>query len=379
MADIVVSPVAGKADFERFIRLPARLYRGHPGFVPPLLLERRESLRFDKNPFFRHAQAQYWLAVRDGQVVGRISAQIDQAYLERYRDATGHFGLIDAIDDARVHAALLHVAEDWLRARSMRRITGPFSLSVNEEVGLMIDGFDAPSMMLMGYNAAYAAAHVEAAGYAKIRDLIAYDYVVENAPETFGRRLAERLPESGRIKLRRVDMKRFDRDLRLLLDIFNDAWQDNWGFVPFDEGEIVAIGKMLKPLVVRDLAWFVELDGEGAGMILALPNVNEAIADLDGRLLPFGWAKLIWRLKVSGVKTARVPLMGVRMKYRTTPLGAAMALMVIDALRVNGQRLGYKRAELGWILENNKVVRRMIESVGGKAYKTYRLYEKSLA
>ena len=379
MADIVVAPVTDKRGFEQFIRVPAELYRGHKGWVPPLLLERRESLHFEKNPYFQHAQAQYWLALRDGKPVGRISAQIDQAYLQRYRDATGHFGLIDAIDDRTIHGALLHAAEDWLRARGMKRVTGPYNLSINEEVGLMIDGFDTSSMMLMGYNAAYAPAHVEAAGYVKIRDLIGYDYDVTSATETLGKRLAERLPENSRIALRRVDMKEFNRDLRLLLDIFNDAWQDNWGFVPFSEAEIVALAKILKPLVVRDLAWFVELDGQGVGMILALPNVNEAIADLEGRLLPFGWAKLLWRLKVRGLKSARVPLMGVRMKYRGTALGAALALMVIDALRVNGKRLGYQRAELGWILENNTVVRRIIESVGGQPYKTYRLYEKPLA
>lgn len=379
MTALTVRPVEGRGEFEAFLRLPATLYRGHPGFAPHLWMERRETLDFRRNPYFKHAKGRYWLAWRGGRPVGRISAQVDDLYLARYRDETGHIGLLDIADDAEAFAGLTAAAEDWLRGQGMKRATGPFSLSINEELGLLVEGFGARSTLLMGYNPAYAGPRLEACGYARLKDLIAYDYDIVNAPQTIGAKLAARLPEGGRIRLRRPDLSRFREELGSLLDIFNDAWRDNWGFVPLTEEEIAAAAKSLRMLVVRDLVWFADVGEEPAAMILALPNLNEAIADLGGRLLPFGWARLLWRLKVRGVKTTRVPLMGVRKAYQNTPVGAALALMVIDALRENGKRLGYTHAELGWILEDNKVTRKIIESVGGRAYKTYRLYEKPLA
>lgn len=377
MGELTIEAVEGGRALDEFITLPNRLYKGHKGFVPQLVFERRLTLRFDKNPYFQHAKGRYFLARRDGRVVGRISGQVDQMYLQRYNDATGHFGMIDAEDDPAIFAALFKAAEDWVRGQGMRRITGPFNLSINEEIGVQVTGFDERSMLLMGYNPAYTAPRVEACGYAPIKTVIAYDYDIMNSPPTIGRRLVERYA-AGRVTLRKVNMKKFDQEVRTLLDIFNDAWQDNWGFVPLTEEEVKLTAKTLKPLVVPDLVWFAELDGVPTGMILAIPNVNEAIADLDGSLLPFGWAKLLWRLKVQGLKSARVPLMGVRMNLRHTPLGAALAMMVIDELRANGVKRGIEHAELGWILDNNKVVRRMIEQVGGRPYKTYRLYEKAL-
>lgn len=377
MSSLKIDPVENRRDLAAFIGVPVELYAGHAGYAPHLAMERRDTLSFDKNPYFRHAEGRYWLARRDGKVVGRISAQIDRVYLERYNDATGHFGMIDAVDDPEVFAALFAAAEQWLARHGMKRAAGPFNLSVNEELGVMVDGFDQRSMLMMGYNPPYVGPRVSECGYRPIKDLIAYDYDITNAPQTIGRRLVERYAK-GRVRLRKVDMRRFDEEVRTLLDIFNDAWQDNWGFVPLTEDEVRMAASTMKPLVVPDLVWFAELDGVPTAMILALPNLNEAIADLRGKLLPFGWAKLLWQLKVRGLKTARVPLMGVRMALRGTPLGAALAMMVIDELRANGKRLGIEFAELGWILENNTVVRRIIEQVGGRAYKTYRLYEKSL-
>jgi hypothetical protein len=312
MANFTIEPVVGKKALDEFITLPNSLYRGHKGFAPQLTFERRLTLAFDKNPYFQHAEGRYWLARRDGKPVGRISAQVDQVYLARYKDATGHFGMIDAEDDPALFAALFAEAETWLRARGMRRAIGPFNLSINEETGAQIAGFDERSMLMMGYNPAYVGPRIEANGYAKLKDVIGYDYDIANSPPTIGRRLVERYA-AGRVKLRKVDMKRFDAEVRALLDIFNDAWQDNWGFVPLTEAEVALAAKTMKPLVVPDLVWFAELDVVPTAMILALPNVNEAIGDLNGRLLPFGWAKLLWRLKVKGLKSARVPLMGVRM------------------------------------------------------------------
>jgi hypothetical protein len=377
-APLSVAPVEGRRDLDAFIALPKRLYSGQPGYVPHLDLERRESLT-EKNPFFGHATVRFWLARRGGRVVGRISAQVDRAYLERYGDATGHFGCLDVEDDGEAYAALLAAAEAWLESQGMRRATGPFSLSINEEVGLMIEGFQARSVLLVPWHPPYAGPRVEACGYAKLKDVLSYDYDVQRSPATTGRKLIERAKVAERVKVRTADMKHFDREVRILLDIFNDAWSDNWGYVPFTEAEIEAAAKALKPVVIPECAVFAEMDGEPVAFILGLANLNEAIRDLDGRLLPFGWAKLLWRLKARLPDSGRVPLMGVKKRFRKHPLlGAGLALMALDEMRANGRKLGVKTAELGWILEDNKPTIAMIKAAGGVHYKTHRIYEKAL-
>jgi len=233
-------------------------------------------------------------------------------------------------------------------------------------------------MLLMPYGPPYAPGRIEQAGYAKLMDLFSYEYDVRRAPVTIGQRLIERYAKD-RVKIRPVDMSRFADELLVAIDVFNDAWQDNWGFVPITKEEIQAAARTMKPLVEPKLIWFAELDSKPMAMILTLPNLNEAVADFDGRLFPFNWAKLLWRLKVKRVRSARVALMGVRMSLRHTPLGAALAMMVIDKLRENGVAMGYEFAELGWILETNAVTRRIIEQVGGREYKSFRLYSKDLA
>ncbi len=378
MSDILVTPVAGKSDLRRFIELPIRLYRGHQGYAPHLTMERFDAFSRKKNPHFHHADAEFFLARRNGEVVGRILAQVDHAHLKQQNDATGHFGLLDAEDDPAIFAALLRAAEDWLRARGMKAIAGPYSVSINDEVGQMVSGFDERSMLLMPYGPPYAPARIEQAGYGKLMDLYSYEYDVRKAPVTIGHKLIERYAK-GRVKVRPVNMSRFADELLVAIDIFNDAWQDNWGFVPITREEMQAAAKTMKPLVDPRLIWLAELDDKPVAMILTLPNLNEAIADMEGKLFPFNWAKLLWRLKVKRVRTGRVALMGVRMSLRHSPLGAALAMMVIDKLRENGTALGYHYAELGWILETNAVTRRIIEQAGGREYKTFRLYSKPLA
>jgi hypothetical protein len=378
-SDIVVTPVNGKADLKSFIQLPVRLFRGHKGYIPHLNTERQEAFSPDKNPLFKHVEVQFFLARRGGKVVGRITAQIDRAYLERYQDSTGHFGCLVAEDDPAIFAALFRAAEDWVRAKGMKRITGPFSLSVNEEVGLLIDGFDSPSILMVPYDPPYSGPRVEASGYGKIKDVFSYNYDVQNAPETIGKKLMARAGMAGRVKVRTANMKMFDAEVRTIVNIFNDAWSDNWGFVPFTQAEIDHAAKAFGPVIVPELAVFVEVDDEAVAFIVALANLNEAIADFNGRLNPINLVKLLWRLKVAGPESTRVPLMGVRKKYRNHPLmGAGLAMMAIDQLRQNGKRLGKTTAELGWILEDNKATNNIIRSVGGVLYKTHRIYEKAL-
>ena len=342
-------------------------------------MERRDSLRFDKNAYFQHAEGQYWLAWRDGRPVGRISAQIDRLYLDKYQNATGHFGMLDAEDDPEVFRALLGTAEDWLRERGMERVLGPFNLSINEECGLLVDGFDAPPMLMMGFAPPYAAARVEEMGYHKAKDLMAYDYDVRSTPPIRGEAMLERTSEAHRVRVRPVDMARYQAELATIMDIFNDAWSENWGSVPFTEAEITHIANGMRPLIRPDLIWIAEVDEVPACMIVCLPNLYETIADLDGRLLPFGWAKLLWRLKVArGPRTGRVLLMGIRTAWRRTLLGSALILMVLESLRRGLTKEGLERIELSWVLEDNLPMRRVIESIGGRICKTYRIFEKSL-
>lgn len=374
---IRIAPVRGRRALDRFIRLPGQLYTGHRGFVEPLLFERRKALSRSANPYFQHAEAEFWIAWRDGRAVGRISAQIDSLALDRYQDATGHFGLLDAEDDAQVFAALTATAEDWLRARGMRRVRGPFNLSINEESGLLVEGFDTPAVMMMGYAPPYAGRRIEALGYAKAKDLIAYDYDLTQASAGLCA-LLPRAPGSERIELRMMNPARYREDLGVILDIFNDAWSENWGFVPFTEAEMVRIADEMRPLVRREMVWLANIDGTPAAMIVCLPNLNEAIVDLRGRLLPFGWLKLLWRLKVSGLSSARVVMMGLRREYRNTQVGAAVVLMLIEASRANMVELGFRRTEMSWVLEDNAAMRKIVEGFGGRAYKLYRIYEKAL-
>lgn len=374
----VVEATSGTARAD-FLRLPLRLYEGQPGYAPPLLMERSAAIDPRKNPYFQHADAAFFVASRNGRPVGRISAQIDRLAQERHGADLGHFGYLDGIDDAAVFRALFDAAELWLGTRGVSRVQGPFSLSINEETGLMVDGFGSRPMLMMAFHPPYAARHVEAAGYAKARDVIAYDYDVTTAPPIENGRLIERARRDLDIRLRPLDMKRYRDDLGAILAIFNDAWSDNWGFVPMTEAEIEHTAREMKQIIQPDLVRIAEIDGEPASMIVCLPNVLEATADLDGRLLPFGWARLLWRLKITGLKTSRVPLFGLRKRWHRSPYGAAIIFMVLEALRETAAQRGIRHAELSWILEDNWPIRNIIERVGGRAYKTFRVYEKQLA
>src|SRR5215831_8051846 len=302
-SDIVVSPVAGKSDLKAFIDLPKRLYFGHKGYIPHLDAERKEAFSPGKNPLFGHVEVQFFLARRAGRVVGRITAQVDRAYLERYADSTGHFGCLVAEDDPAIFAALFAAAEDWLRGKGMKRVTGPFSLSVNEEVGLLVWGFDSRSVLLTPYDPTYAGPRVEGCDYAKIKDVFSYDYDVQNAPETIGKKLMDRAGMAERVKVRSANMKMFDAEVRTVVGIFNDAWSDNWGFVPFTQAEIDHASKAFGPVIVPDLCVFVEVDGEAVAFIVALTNLNEAIEDFRGKLGPLNLLKLVYRMKLAGVSS----------------------------------------------------------------------------
>jgi len=374
---IAIVPVATSAELERFIRLPMRLNAGDPHYIAPLLMERREALSPKTNPFFAHAEVQFWLAVRNGRDVGRISAQIDHL-APQPEGRTGHFGMITAEDDPAVFATLFRTAESWLRARGCDRALGPLNLSINEEVGLLVDGFDSPPMVMMPHDQPYVGGRVEEQGYAKAKDLYAYRCsVTTDLPEPVLRRVRRGLPAG--VTLRTLDMKRYDAEVRTLTEILNDAWSDNWGFTPTTEAETAQLARSLKPVIDPRMTLFAEIDGEPAGFLIFLPNLNEAIADLNGRLLPLGWLKLLWRLKVRGLKTVRVPLMGVRKRLQSSRLASQLAFMMIEYIRRSAvQHYGASRAEIGWVLEDNQGMVAIADTIDSKVNREYRIYEKAL-
>jgi len=370
-----VVKVESKSDLKEFIRLPWSLYKDDPNWIPPLILERRMQLS-PKNPYFEHAKFCSWITYRKGKPVGRISAQIDRLHIDRYQDATGFFGMLEAEDDSLTFRALLGTAESWLRNQGMQRISGPFNLSINQELGLLVDGFDTPPSLMMGHARPYYADRIEKDGYQKEKDLLAYIINADSKMTAAAKRITARAKD--RIHIRRLQKSDFVNELEIIRNIFNDAWSQNWGFIPWTEAEFEHLGKDLKMLADEELVKIAEADGKPAAFIVLLPNINEIIQDLNGRLLPFGWLKLLWRLKVKYPNSARIPLMGVRSQYHDSLMGAALAFGVIADVQQPVLKRGIKEIELSWILEDNKGMRNVIESINGRVYKTYRIYSKKL-
>jgi hypothetical protein len=372
---LTIVKVEDRKTLNEFIRLLWPLYKDDPAWVPPLMLERRMQLA-PNSPYFEHAELSSWIAYRDRTPVGRISAQIDQLHLDAHRDATGFFGMLESENNPETFQSLMEAAEDWLRTRGMRRVAGPYNLSINQELGLLVEGFETPPVVMTGHALPYYAERIEENGYRKEKDLLAYiidlDFKHPRAMQAIMARAKKR------IQTRYIRKSDFKAELDLIRDIFNDAWSQNWGFIPFTDSEFQHLGKDLKMLVAEDLITIASVDGEPAAFIVGLPNINEIIRDLNGRLLPFGWLKLLWRFKVKYPKTARVPLMGVRCKYHDSMLGAALAFSVIAALQAAAIKHGIKEMELSWILEDNKGMRNIIETISGRVYKTYRIYSKEL-
>jgi hypothetical protein len=364
-------------DLDEFLRVPELLFQGDRAWVPPLDLMMREQLTPAKNPFFQHSQVALFTAHRAGKLVGRISAQIDGEHQKRYGDGVGFFGFFDCTDDVEVAEALLQRAREWLKARGMRAIRGPLSLSINEEVGVLIEGFDTPPMVMMPHHTRYQYKLIEAAGLQKAKDFYAWRYRVTDLPPR-ARMAHDQILALPEVKLRIADRSRMDIELKRVLEIQDDAWRDNWGHVSWTAAEGEALVEALKLLIDKDLAVFADIDGETAGMAIALPNLNEVIADLDGKLLPFGWAKLLYRLKVSKPKTARLCLLGIRKQYRSVKRYAALALAMVAEIQMRGRALGVEWGELSWTLEDNTPVNLLIRSVKGEIYKKYRLYEQPL-
>ncbi|KKO56465.1 N-acetyltransferase [Serratia sp. TSA_130.2] len=373
---IRIEKVLDKRELKEFIAFPSLLFRDDPNWIEPLYLEREEHLS-KKNPGTDHIEWQAWVAKKQGKVVGRITAQIDSLHRALHGEDTGHFGMIDAVDDPAVFSALFTAAEEWLRSKGTRKITGPFSLNINQESGLLVEGFDTPPSALMTHARPYYAAQIAQQGYSEGIDLLAY--WMKRTDLHFSPSLTRMMDQvRKKVTVRRLNRKRFREEMQVLREVFNSGWRHNWGFVPFTEHEFATMGDQLKFLVPDDMIHIAEVDGAPCAFIVGLPNINEAIADLQGRLLPFGWAKLLWRLKVSGVRTARVPLMGVRQEYQFSRIGPIIALLLIEALREPFAKRNIDALEMSWILETNTGMRTILERIGAVPYKRYRLFEKTL-
>ncbi|WP_152046217.1 dATP pyrophosphohydrolase [Aureimonas psammosilenae] len=370
---IDIRPVSTKRELDAFIALPNRIQKGDPNYVAPLKMERHEALSPKHNPFFNHAEVRFLAAFRGAEMVGRISAQADR----RLGDL-GHFGLLSAQNDPAIFAALFKAAEDWLRERGRTRVLGPFDLNVNEEIGTLVEGFDTPPMLLMPHNPPWQGARIEEQGFAKAKDVLAF--LFDNvAPKPGWSERIEKRPLPKNVVLRQLDWKRYEEDLASVVSIFNDAWADNWNFMPLGRDDLDAMAKSMKPLIRKEFVQIAELKGEPVAFGICLPNLNEAIRDLGGDLLPLGWAKLLWRLKVKGTKTARIPLMGVKKSASRSPIGALLPMIIMNRLGREGMKVGVEAIEMSWILEDNHGMMHFGETMAGAPYKRYRIYEKTLA
>lgn len=375
---LVIRPVTTPADRRRFVDLAWQVYHDDPAWVPPLKDEVLGLITPGKNPWFEHARAQLWLAERDGRTVGRISAQVDDLVLEHMGAGTGQWGMLEALDEEAA-SALIGTAEQWLREQGMSRALGPFSLSIWDEPGLLVKGFDQAPTAMMGHHRPAYQGWVEAAGYAKSKDLYTYELDIRISMIPLIQRLIASGEKNPRIRLRRVDKSRFAEEAALILGILNDAWSDNWGFVPLTESEIAYAGKKLKPIIFEDLVYVAEYDGEAVAFMITIPDINELLADLGGKLYPFGWAKLLWRLRKPRVKRMRVPLMGVAKRLQGSRLAGQLAFMMIEKSRAYSVgKYGASHGEFGWVLEDNQGMMSIAQLPGADINKVYRIYEKAL-
>ena len=383
MTEIIIRPVLTKADKKAFVDLPFRLYASDPNWVPPLKDEVHALITPGKNPWFEHGEAECFLAQRDGHIVGRISAHIDHLALAQPVEqgmgpGAGNWGMFEAVD-AEVAAALIARAEDALHAKGMTRSIGPISLAMWDEPGLLVEGFEQPPVVMMGFNSSAYGAWVEAAGYVGIQDLLTYDLPIADGLPELTNRIVAMGERSGRIRIRRVDKSRFDEEAALLLRLLNDAWSDNWGFVPFTDAEIAYAGKKLKPIVYEDLIRVAEVDGEPVAFMMTIPDINEKLREFGGTLWPFNWAKLLWWLRKPQVTTMRVPLMGVVKRLQSSRMASQLAFMLVEYIRRDATaKFGATRGDFGWVLASNGPMRSVGEAVGGTVNKVYRIYQKAL-
>ena len=375
-SSVVITEVRSRKDLKKFIRFQNEIHASYSNYIPPLFLERLDFLNPKKNPFYHHAEVQLFLATRGQKVVGRISAQINSLYEKQYQEKIGHFGFFESIDDAQVAHALFEASKSFLKSKGCTQIQGPFHFSINQESGLLVEGFDQPMMVGMPFHPPYYARLIEGEKFQKEKDLYAWKYIVGEIPPMVSEITAELSKHPG-LNVRSVNPQYLKRDLQIIIDIFNSAWSENWGFIPFTEAEIDKMAHDVKPFFEYEASLIVELDGKPIAMCVALPNFYEYIADLKGKLFPFGWLKLLRRMKRKQYQSARLLLLGVKKDFRKTSLGG-LSFLLYSKIQEVALKHKIQWGELSWTLEDNKAVNMGIEFMGAKRYKTYRIYAMKL-
>jgi hypothetical protein len=376
MVEIRQTPMGG--DIKDFLNVVDDIYAGDARYIRPLNMDVGDRLNPKKNPFFEHAEGTIFTAYKDGKCVGRVTAQVDREHVDRYKDGTGFFGFLDTTDDPEVAAELLGRAEKWLTERGMKRVRGPLSLNMNEEIGTLVEGFDSPPVLMYPHHRPYQGGLVEKAGYTKVKDVFSWRYEVGDINARV-KKARDEILAMKEVVTRPFDKKTMDRDVAIALEVFNDAWRENWGYVPSTRKEADKMAADLKMFLVPEITRVVLIDGEPAAVAIALPNVNELIGDLRGKLFPLGIVKLLYRLKVAGARSGRLLILGIKKKFRLQRKYAGLSLYLYAEMNDGGRKVGMTWGELGWTLEDNAAVNTGIRMMGAKKVKTYRIYEKALS
>jgi GNAT superfamily N-acetyltransferase len=378
MAGLTIRPVKTKRDLKRFVKVPFSLHRDQPQWVAPLIFERLQFLDRSRNPFFEHAEAEYFLAERDGEPVGRITAQVDGRWDEYQGGSDGMFGFFETADDPAIAAALLDTASEWVADHGRDRVLGPMDFTTNDEVGLLVDGYELRPMILQPWHPPYYRELLEGRGFSKTMDLLMWWLAL--GEQMYGEasfhpaihEAAEKVESEHGITIRNMNRRDLENEVARFMEVYNEAWGTNWGFVPITQEEVKFQAKNLKQVLDERWTFIAERDGEVLGAALTLPDINQALAKLNGRLLPFGWARFL--LAKRKIDTVRVFALGVKPEYQHTGIAAAFYIKHLEAASPDGVYGG----ETGWILEVNEPMNRAMEGMGGKVVKRYRLYEKSL-
>ncbi len=372
---IDIRPVESSRDLMRFLKVPYTIYRNDPNWVAPLLAERKEFFDREKNPFFKHADVQLFIAWRDNRPVGRISAQISHTHNSFHQEKTGFFGFFESVDDYSVAEKLLQTAVDWVHRQGMDRVRGPMNFTTNHDVGLLVDGYDRPPVFMMTYNPRYYAEFLEKFGFAKAMDLYAYYGTAAQGIPPRLMRVIEHVKKRSGCTIRAIDFANFKREVAAVKEVYNGAWAANWGFVPLSDEEFDFTAKDMKKIADPELILIAEDNGRPVGFSMALPDINQVLIKLNGRLLPFGLLKLLWLTKVRRITDGiRVITMGFLPEYQKRGLDNVLYLETFK----RGVDLGYRWAETSWILENNEMMNRVAENLGYDRYKTYRIYDYEL-
>jgi len=377
MSNLSIRPVRTRRELKRFVKVPFALHRDHPQWVPPLILDRMQFLNRRKNPYFQHAEAELFVAERDGEPVGRISAQLDREWDAAQGGEDGMFGFFETIDDREVAAALLGAAEDWLAERGRKRLLGPMDFTTNDEVGILIEGYERRPMILQNWHPPFYKELLEELGYGKAMDLLMWYLELgelkqgdQFAPEIHAA-ATKALRDEG-VEIRSIDKGDLPAEMRRFSEVYNEAWADNWGFVPPTDAEVEFHAKILKQVIDEHWAFVAERDGETVGVALTLPDINQVLAQMGGRLLPLGWLRFLrGKPKIDRV---RVFALGVKDEFRHSGVAAGLYLKHLEAASPDGVPGG----ETGWILETNEPMNRAMEGMGGEVVKKYRIYEKAL-